>query len=180
MREDAIFRHLNAAPFTDHQRIFCLPTEARLYDQLKRKGVDVKDVHIPPWGGLFIVIIKMAPQFEEQVRDVLLSALFSPVLIFTKIAIAVDDDIDITSAEDILYSLGVRMNPQTDIVNIERTPGLPYDLSLPALPGVPPLRVGGKLGIDATKPSLLNKELRSKLERVNPKGWGKVFLKDFI
>ena len=180
MREDAIFRHLNATPFTDHQRIFCLPAEARLYDQLKRKGVDVKDIHIPPWGGLFIVLIKMVPQFEEQVRDVLMTALFSPVLIFTKIAIAVDEDIDITRAEDILYSIGVRMNPQTDIVNIERTPGLPYDLSLPALPGVPPLRVGGKLGIDATKPSLLNKELRSKLERVNPKGWGKVFLKDFL
>jgi len=180
MREDTIFRHLNATPFTDHQRIFCLPAEARLYDQLKRKGIDVRDVFIPPWGGLFIVIIKMVPQVEEQVRDVLMTALYSPMLIFTKIAIAVDEDLDITNAEDILYSIGVRMNPQTDMVSIERTLGLPYDLSLPDLPGAPPLRVGGKLGIDATKPSLLRKELRAKFERVNPKGWGKVDLKDFV
>jgi len=180
MREDAIFRHLNATPFTDHQRIFCLPAEARLYDQLKRKGVDVRDIHIPPWGGLFIVIIKMVPQVEEQVRDVLMTALYSPMLIFSKIAIAVDEDMDITNAEDILYSIGVRMNPQTDTISIERTLGLPYDLSLPDLPGAPPLRVGGKLGIDATKPSLLRKELRTKFERVDPKGWGKVSLKDFI
>ena len=180
MREDAIFRHLNATPFTDHQRIFCLPAEARLYDQLKRKGIDVRDVFIPPWGGLFIVIIKMVPQVEEQVRDVLMTALYSPMLIFSKIAIAVDEDMDVTSAEDILYSLGVRMNPQTDMMSIDRTLGLPYDLSLPDLPGAPPLRVGGKLGIDATKPSLLRKELRAKFQRVNPKGWGKVSLKDFI
>jgi len=180
MREDAIFRHLNATPLTDHQRIFCLPAEARLYDQLKRKGINVRDVYIPPWGGLFIVIIKMVPQVEEQVRDVLMTALYSPMLIFTKIAIVVDEDMDITNAEDILYSIGVRMNPQTDTISIERTLGLPYDLSLPDLPGAPPLRVGGKLGIDATKPSLLRKELRTRFERVNLKGWGKVSLKDFI
>ena len=86
MREDAIFRHLNATPFTDHQSLVALPGEALLYD---------------------------------------------------------------------------------------RTIGLPYDLSLPDLPGAPPLRVGSTLGIDDTTPPLLKKELRSKMERVSPKGWGK-------
>ena len=180
MREDAILRHINATPFTDHQSLVALPGEARLYDQLKRKGVDVRDVYIPAWGGLFIVIIKMVPQVEEQVRDALMTALYSPALLFTKIAIAVDEDMDITCAEDILYSIGVRMNPQTDILSIDRTVGLPYDLSCADLPGAPPLRVGGKLGIDATKPSLARKELRARLERVGPKGWGRVFLKDFV
>jgi 2,5-furandicarboxylate decarboxylase 1 len=180
MREDAIFRHLNATPYTDHQCLVALPGEALLYDQLKRKGINVKEVHIPSWGGLFIVIIKMVPAVAEQVRDALMTTLYSPSLLFTKIAIAVDEDMDSTNAEDILYSIGVRMNPQMDMVNVDRTVGLPYDLSLPDLPGAPPLRVGGKLGIDATKPPLIQKELRSKMERVNPEGWGKVFLKDFI
>lgn len=180
MREDAIFRHLNATPFTDHQSLVALPGEALLYDQLKRKGINVREVHIPSWGGLFIVIIKMVPQVAEQVRDALMTALYSPSLLFTKIAIAVDEDMEIANAEDILYSIGVRMNPQTDMVSIDRTIGLPYDLSLPDLSGAPPLRVGSKLGIDATKPPLIKKELRSKMERVNPKGWGKVSLKDFI
>jgi 2,5-furandicarboxylate decarboxylase 1 len=180
MRDDAIFRHINATPFTDHQSLVGLPGEARLYDQLKRKGIDVRDILVPGWGGLFIVIIKMVPQVEEQVRDALMTALYSPALLFTKIAIAVDEDIEITSAKDIIYSLGVRMNPQTDIISIDRTVALPYDLSCAELPGAPPLRVGGKLGIDATKPSLARKELRAKLERVSPKGWGRVFLKDFV
>lgn len=179
MREDAIFRHLNATPYTDHQCLVALPGEALLYDQLKRKGINVREVHIPSWGGLFIVIIKMVPAVAEQVRDALLTTLYSPALLFTKIAIAVDEDMDISNAEDILYSIGVRMNPQMDMVNIDRSVGLPYDLSLPDLLGAPPLRVGGKLGIDATKPPLMQKELRSKLERVSPKGWGRVSLKDF-
>ena len=136
-------------------------------------------MHIPSWGGLFILIIKMVPAVAEQVRDALLTTLYSPALLFTKIAIAVDEDMDISNAEDILYSIGVRMNPQMDMVNIDRSVGLPYDLSLPDLLGAPPLRVGGKLGIDATKPPLMQKELRSKLERVSPKGWGRVSLKDF-
>ncbi len=180
MREDAIFRHLNATPFTDHQNLVALPCEALLFDQLRRKGINVMDVHIPSWGGLFIVIIKMVPVVEEQVRDALMTALYSPSLLFSKIVIAVDDDMDCTSAEDILYSLGVRMNPQLDTLHIDRTVALPYDLSCPDLAAAPPLRVGGKMGIDATKPPLVRKELRSKLERVNPKGWGKVFLKDFL
>lgn len=180
MREDALFRHVNATPFTDHQSLVALPGEALLYDQLKRKGIDVRDVHIPPWGGLFMVIIKMVPLVEEQVRDALLTALYSPSLLFSKVVIAIDEDMDCTSAEDILYSLGVRMNPQLDTIHLDRTVALSYDLSCPELPGAPPLRVGGKIGIDATKPPLAKKEIRSRMERVNPKGWGKVFLKDFL
>jgi hypothetical protein len=72
------------------------------------------------------------------------------------------------------------MNPQLDTLPIDRTVALPYDLSCPDLSAAPPLRVGGKIGIDATKPPLTKKELRAKMERTNPKGWGKVFLKDFI
>ncbi len=180
MREDALFRHVNATPFTDHQSLVALPGEALLYDQLTRKGIDVRDVHIPPWGGLFMVIIKMVPLVEEQVRDALLTVLYSPSLLFTKVVIAIDEDMDCTSAEDILYSLGVRMNPQLDTIHLDRTVALSYDLSCPELPGTPHLRVGGKIGIDATKPPLAKKEIRSRMERVNPKGWGKVFLKDFL
>ena len=180
MREDALFRHLNATPYTDHQNLVALPCEALLFDQLKRKGINVVDVHIPAWGGLFVVIIKMIPVVEEQVRDALMTALYSPSLLFSKVVIAVDNDIDCTDAEDIIYSLGVRMNPQLDTLHIDRTVALPYDLSCPDLPAAPPLRVGGKIGIDATKPPLTKKELRAKMERTNPKGWGKVSLKDFI
>jgi UbiD family decarboxylase len=114
------------------------------------------------------------------VREALLTALFSPVLLFTKVAIAVDDDIDIYDAQDLIYALGTRVNPERDIIQINGIQGIPYDLSLPAIPEAPPLRRGGKLAIDATKPPLAKKNLRDKFAKANKKGWGKTALKDFI
>jgi UbiD family decarboxylase len=180
MRKDAIYRHLNATPYTDHQPLAVLPSEARLFDQLTRRGNNIHDVFIPPWGGLFIVIIQMTGAIEEQVREALLMALFSPVLLFSKIAIAVDDDIDIYDAEDIMYALATRVNPDKDIIQIHGTQGIPYDLSLPEIPEALPLRRGGKLAIDATKPPTAKKKMRDKFKRVSPRGWGNVLLKDFI
>ena len=180
MRKDAIYRHLNATPYTDHQPLAVLPSEARLFDQLTRRGNNIHDVFIPPWGGLFIVIIQMTGAIEEQVREALLMALFSPVLLFSKIAIAVDDDIDIYDAQDIMYALATRVNPDKDIIQIHGTQGIPYDLSLPEIPEALPLRRGGKLAIDATKPSMAKKKMRDKFKRVSPRGWGNVLLKDFI
>jgi UbiD family decarboxylase len=179
MRGDALFRHVNATPYTDHQRLVAIPAEARLYDQLKRKGIDVRDVFMPPWGGLFLVIIKLVPKIDEEVREALLTALYSPVLLFSKVVMAVDEDVDVYDSRDIIYSLAVRVNPSADVLTLDGTIGLPYDLSLPEMPGAAPLRVGSKLGINATKPPLAKKDLRAKMERMSPKGWGRVSLKDF-
>lgn len=180
MRENAIYRHLNSTPYTDHQPLAVLPGEARLFDQLQRKGIKIHDVFIPPWGGLFVMVIQVTGKTEEEVRDAMMAALFSPVLLLTKTVIAVDDDIDIYDAKDIMYALGTRVNPEKDIIQITGTTGIPYDLSLPEIPEVPPLRRGAKLAIDATKPPMAKKKLRDRFERISPKGWGKVFLKDFI
>jgi 2,5-furandicarboxylate decarboxylase 1 len=180
MRDDAIFRHLNATPYTDHQPLASLPSEARLFDQLCSKGFQIHDVFIPPWGGMFVLIIQITGAVEEQVREAMLTALFSPVLLFSKTVIAVDEDIDIYDPQDIMYALGTRVNPEKDITQITGTTSIPYDLSMPEIPESPPLRRGAKLAIDATKPPLAKKKLRDRFERISPKGWGKVSLKDFI
>jgi 2,5-furandicarboxylate decarboxylase 1 len=180
MRNDAIYRHLNATPYTDHQPLAVLPSEARLFDQLRSKGIQIHDVFSPPWGGLFIMIIQMTAVIEEQVREALMMSLFSPALLFSKTVIAVDKDIDIYDAKEIMYALGTRVNPEKDIIQIHGTTSIPYDLSLPEIPEAPPLRRGSKLAIDATKPPLARKKMRDRFERISPKGWGKVSLEDFL
>jgi len=42
------------------------------------------------------------------------------------------------------------------------------------------VRVGSKVGIDATKPPTTKPEQRKLFERARPTGWGKVSLKDFL
>jgi len=180
MRDDAIYRHLNATPYTDHHALVALPCEARLYDQLTRKGMQIHDVFIPPWGGLFVVIIQITGTVDEEVREALLTSLFSPALLFSKIAIAVDDDIDIYDPGDIMYAIGTRVNPGEDIIQVTGTTSISYDLSVPEIGNGIPLRKGAKLAINATKPPLSKKNLRDRFSRISPKGWGRVSLKDFL
>jgi 2,5-furandicarboxylate decarboxylase 1 len=180
MRQDAIYRHLNATPYTDHQALVAMPSEARLFDQLRRKGMTVHDVFIPAWGGLFVAVIQMTGVIEEQVREALLTALFSPALLFTKMVIAVDDDIDIYNAQDIVYALGTRVNPEKDVIHVDGVQGLAYDLSLPVIPELAGQRRGAKLAVDATKPPQAKQQQRDKFARICPDGWGRTMLKDFL
>lgn len=41
-------------------------------------------------------------------------------------------------------------------------------------------RVGGKMGIDATKPSMFRKQERGRFNRCKPMGWGEVLLRNFV
>jgi 2,5-furandicarboxylate decarboxylase 1 len=180
MRHDAIYRHLNATPFTDHQSLGMLPLEAILLNQLK-KGFNVHDVYNPPWGA-WITIIQMTAQTEQQVRDALLATIFSLPLVtrFRKIAIAVDEDIDIYDLRDVFYALATRVNPAVDVFIIDGTSGLSLDKTAKQVyPGETFLE-SSKMGIDATKAPLMRGEERKRFERVSPKGWGNSFLKDFL
>ena len=177
MREDAIFRQINATPFTDHQILAVLTSEAQLFTHLKKR-FNVHDVFTPPWSGLNTVI-QITAHTEQEVRDALLATIFTPPAI-RKIAIAVDEDIDIYDAQDLFYALATRVNPATDIVIIEGTSGFPMDPSTKQIYPGEIFRVGSKMMIDATKAPLMRGEERERFERVNPKGWGKSFLEDFL
>jgi 2,5-furandicarboxylate decarboxylase 1 len=177
MRHDAILRHLNATPFTDHQPLAALSFEVQLFSQLKQRFA-VHDVHAPAWSPLSI-IIQMTAHTEQQVRDALMSILFAPPGVI-KMAIAVDNDIDIYDARDIFHAIATRSNPATDVVVTDGTSGFPMDPSTKQLYPGTLFRLGSKIAIDATKAPLMKAEERKRFERVSPKGWGKWLLKDFL
>ena len=60
-----------------HQALVSLPMEAHLWQRIKDVDgyIDLKDVHVPPWGACFIVLIKFTPRLEEQAKSVLMAAL---------------------------------------------------------------------------------------------------------
>jgi len=177
MRSDAIFRQLNATPFTDHQRLAALSFEVSIFSRLKKRFV-IHDVNSSPWNPLG-VIIQMTAHTEQQVRDALLGALFMPPG-YLKTAIAVDEDIDIYDAEDIFHAISTRANPSTDVLVIDNTCGFPMDPSTkPAYPDTL-FKVGSKIAVDATKAPLMKPEERKRFDRIRPKGWGNSLLEDFI
>jgi 4-hydroxy-3-polyprenylbenzoate decarboxylase len=67
-----------------------------------------------------------------------------PQFSYTKLIIAVDDDIDIRNWAEVIWALSTRFDAARDLLVIDGTPIDYLDFASP-LPGL-----GGKLGLDAT------------------------------
>ena len=117
-----------------------------------------------------MMIIQMEAKWDGQVRDTLLSALTGPNL-HVKIAIAVDEDVDIYNAEEVLWAIACRCDPATMTHMFPGSRLHPLDISIPQVgDDYTVMRIGGKLAIDATKPATWRGEERDKFSRVKPMG----------
>lgn len=176
LRETPILRQVNTLLYTDHQTLLALPHEALLYERLRALGSEVHDVQYIPWGGTLTCVIKLTPRADGEARELLRVALQNrwPN---AKLAIAVDDDIDLESPEDLHWCLATRVEPTRDLEIIERASGHPIDPSAQPAGGDPRARITGKWAIDATKPPLSRPDERARFERALPPHWDEVGLK---
>lgn len=153
-----------------------------LYATLKEvEGVmDIKDVNFLTGAGPFTVVIKMTPHYRGQAKNVLLAAL-SSTLLHPKVAIVVDEDVDIYDPADMFWALANRVNPKEDVFIVSGTRNHPFDLKLPlCTETLIRQRLGSKMGIDATKPPTSHPKERAKFDRARPVGWQDVKLADFL
>lgn len=179
MRKDPIYEVERA---TGAEMYAVLGMMAYLYKRIKETEgfIDIKDVYFYPRVDHFLVVIQFTPHYEGQAKNVLLAAL-SGNSIHPKIAIAVDEDVNIYDPTDLLWAIANRTDPQRDIFIIGGTRNHPFDLKLPLdTSGSERQRVGSKMGIDATKPSTSKVEARKAFDRARPMGWGRVKLEDFL
>ncbi len=181
MRKDAIYRHLNATAVTDHQALGCLPNEAEVFNNVRRVygRTEVHDVFCPPWAR-FTCIVQITPKYEGHAKAVLMAAM--AFNIHQKEVIVVDEDVNIYDPKEVLWAISTRVNPARDVVVVTGTRGHVLDPSAPEISseaeGKEPFN--GILGLDATRPSPLKPEERSKFDKATPAGEGRVSLKDFI
>ena len=182
-RREPIYRHMQATVFTDHQPLVSVPMEASLYRRLREihGHTDVHDVYIPPWVTMFTVFIQMTPRWDGQARAVLLGALSSPYL-HPKIAIAVDEDVNIYDPREVFWAMSTRVNPEHDVIVLPHERIHPLDVSAPNVDRseVTVMRIGGKMAIDATKPALWRKTEREEFTRVKPKGADDPAIEDLL
>jgi len=173
-RKDPIFRHMQATWFTDHQPLITLPMEATYYNRLREThgNSNIIDVFVPPWASQFLMIVQMEAKWDGQARDVLMSALTGPNL-HVKIAVAVDEDVDIYNAEDVLWAITCRTDPADQVHIMPGSRLHPLDISIPEVgDDYTVMRIGGKMAIDATKPATWRKAERKNFSRVDPMGKG--------
>ena len=116
----------------------------------------VRDVNIPfalrHLGGVIFQVQKRRPRDEGYQRNILTHALsLQPGL---RLVIAVDEDVDIYSMDDVMWAIMSRVNPASDLLL-----GVSGSRGIAAQPGEQTARVeasgfGGGLAIDATVPFL--------------------------
>ena len=178
-RDAPILRQHNTLIYSDHQPLLSLPSEALLYRQLRDMSVDAHEVFYVPWGGTLACVVQMTPQADGEVRNVLMTVLGTrwPS---TKLAIAVDADVDIGSAEDLVWSLSTRVDPERDLFVVPDAKGHPIDPTARPAAGGPRHVTTGKWGIDATRPPLTRADDRARFERTVPPHDGEVRIEDYL
>lgn len=181
-RRDAIYKAIQNGSEVEGCVYHKVPMAATLYRRLQTVGgfVELKNVRVIP--GVLGVVVQLTPRFRGEARQVLLAALAGEYL-HQKIAIAVDDDVDIYTDWEILWSLTTRVDPDRDITVIPEMRGHPMDptgveMGRPGEPGWQ--RLGSKVIIDATRPPTSEPHNRDVYTRIKPPGYGQVRLADFL
>ena len=146
MREDAIFQAgLTGIPITENHVMKILPAAANLYAALTQTYPGVTGVHFAPEGGAdFLVVIGLRQQYENEAKNLILSALGSKA--HPKIVVVTDDDVDIYDMAKVWWAISTRCQPSEDVIIIPRAAGGQLD------PSAPSPFASSLLGMDATRP----------------------------
>ena len=145
---------LSQMPPSESSCIKALGREMVIRRHLKDNlGIPVVDVCLPESGGATgILIISIKKHNRFQPLKAMMGA-WSLHDVFGKIAIVVDDDIDIRDPFQVEWALSFRMQPGEDVYVIKNTDPLTLDPSQPFLFGEkvePGEQISSKIGMDAT------------------------------
>lgn len=179
-RKDAIFKNLQNGSEMEGCVFHKIPMGATLYRRLQTVGggPDLHNVAVMP--GVFGVVVQMTPRYYGEAKNLLMACL-SGEYQHPKLAIAVDQDVDIFNPSELLWALTTRVNPERDTVVIPGTHNHAMDASLPEIGAAGTdlwQRMGSKMMIDATIPPPADAEARAAYERIRPLNPG-LRLEDF-
>lgn len=141
-RNKAIYQTIAGASFEHINLGNVLPREPLLKKFTKYVAKNIKNVHIPPYGGGFLAIVSLEKTNPGEPKNVALAAMTTYVNI--KNVIVVDPDVDIFNPSDVMWALSTRVKPEKDIFYVPNSQGHELD------PCSDMRGVQTKMGIDAT------------------------------
>ena len=108
-RQDAIYQHLFAA-HPEHNYTGKLGRESVLYKRVKAVVPTVQDVRMPMSGVCrFTAYVQIAKEYDGEGKLAALAALASDP--FVKLAVVVDEDVNINSDSEVLWAVATRTQP---------------------------------------------------------------------
>jgi 2,5-furandicarboxylate decarboxylase 1 len=155
LRKNAIYQDICGGQHREHLVVATIPMEANLYQSINSAVPTVVDVHVP---APFCLIVSIKKRFQGQAQSAMIAAFAAEM--YLKNVIVVDDDVDITDLQQVLWAVATRSQADRDIFVIPGARGSSLD---PSSAGE---GVVAKMGIDATaKPSLSAYAKRNKVPK---------------
>ncbi len=184
-RRDPIFYAMQCGlPPSDAHSIICTTIEMKLWEHLRDidgGALDLLDVRLPI-GTMtpMMVVVQLRQRHAGQANAALMAVLSSPYL-HPKFAVAVDEDIDPSDVDQVMWAIATRVHAARDVQRWDATRVFALDNASPIEPGMSPMyRVGTKMLIDATKPPPRRAEARRRFEPALPPSHATVRLAEYL
>jgi len=143
VRENAFYHDILPADH-EHKLLMGLSREPTILMEVRKAGVDCKNVYVTPGGASWLhCIIQIKKKSEEDGKKAIEAAFKGHKSL--KLAIVVEEDINIYDLNDVEWSIATRVQPDRDIYVFPRQIGSSLDPSANQV-----TRETAKWGIDAT------------------------------
>ena len=143
-RNPILLAGMSGVPTTDNHVLKMIPMEASCYAMLKRKFAGIKRVHFHGAGGVGLMCVVAMKQYaRNEARQVLATLLGSQG---SKLAVVVDEDIDIHDMDKVMWAICTRVQAQKDVMILPRMTLWQLD------PSAPDDGSYSVMAIDATRP----------------------------
>ena len=178
-RKDPIFYAMQCGlPPSEAHSLICTTIEMKLWEHMR--GIDggeleLLDVRCIGAMSPLMVVLQIRQKYPGQARTALMAALSSPYL-HPKFAVAVDEDIDPSNVEQVMWAIATRLHAARDVHRVNATRVFTLDNVSPIEAGMSPMyRVGTKMLIDATRP-----ETGPRFDRALPPHYAAIDLSDYL
>lgn len=143
-RENPLFLDLIPGNSSEHLQLAQTTKRAHILARLREVVPQVKQIHYPKSGTNFHAYVQLHKTAEGQARHALM--LLFGLDHYTKLAVAVDDDIDVFDEGEVFWAIATRMQADQDTFVVPKVFHNRLDPS--GMEGM-----SAKMGIDATAPS---------------------------
>ncbi len=144
-REDAIYPATLVGPPPMEDCYMGKATERIFLPLIKKQLPEVQDMNLPLEGVFHnFCFVSIEKRYPGQTRKLMYALWGLGQMMFTKIIVVVDKEVNVQNVSEVLWRIGNNVDPRRDLVVVEG----PLDALDHASPQA---FYGGKLGIDATK-----------------------------
>jgi 4-hydroxy-3-polyprenylbenzoate decarboxylase len=140
-RKDMIFQDITPGYSKDHLNLSKISRVPRVFEALRRSFSNVTNIHYPHSGTHYHCYVSIHNPLPGQAKQVL--AMLFGLDMYLKLVIIVDDDIDVTNEQEVLWAVATRFQADRDTILLE---GVVCNLLDPSAEN----GLSAKLGIDAT------------------------------